>query len=192
MLYGYMGKMLFVDLTRGKIEEQELSPELARNFIGGYGLGARVLYDLIKPGIDPLGPENVLGFVTGPATGSGAFFGSRFGLVCKSPVNGCWCDSNSGGYFGAELKKAGFDAVFFTGISPQPVYLWVKDGKAELRDARQLWGKDTRETLEILKAELGDPLIRASIIGQAGERLALFSCPINDGHRALGRAAAVR
>ena len=187
MLYGYMGKMLFVDLTRGKIEEQELSPELARNFIGGYGLGARGLYDLIKPGIDPLGPENVLGFVTGPATGSGAFFGSRFGLVCKSPVNGCWCDSNSGGYFGAELKKAGFDAVFFTGISPQPVYLWVKDGKAELRDARQLWGKDTRETLEILKAELGDPLIRASIIGQAGERLALFSCPINDGHRALGR-----
>ena len=183
--------MLFVDLTRGVIEEQELSAELARNFIGGYGLGAKVLYDLMKPGVDPLGPDNILGFVTGPATGSGAFFGSRFGMVCKSPVNGCWCDSNAGGYFGAELKKAGFDAVFFTGISAQPVYLWVKDGRAELRDARHLWGKDTRETLAALKEETGNPQIRASIIGPAGERLSL-SCPLMTATAPLAGAAAVR
>jgi hypothetical protein len=107
---GYAGKMLFVDLKSRSIREQALDDKLARDYIGGPSLGARVLYDLMRPGVDPLGPENVLGFVTGPLTGSGAFFGSRYTVVCKSPVTGGFNDANSGGYFGSELKQAGFDS----------------------------------------------------------------------------------
>ncbi|MBN2061183.1 MAG: aldehyde ferredoxin oxidoreductase family protein [Deltaproteobacteria bacterium] len=187
MTGGYMGKMLFVDLSSKAIEERDISEELAMNFIGGYGIGVKILYDMMKPGVDPLGPENILGFLTGPATGSGAMFGSRFTLVCKSPVTGGWNDANSGGYFGKELKKAGYDAVFITGASEHPVYLWIKDGKAEIRDAGHLWGKDTKETLSTLIEEIGDKKIRASIIGPAGEKISLISCPINEGHRAPAR-----
>ncbi len=124
---GYVGKLLFVDLTEGSIREEELSEDLARNFVGGYGIGARVLYDMMPGGADPLGPDNVLGFVTGPLTGSGAVFSGRYTVVCKSPVSGTWNDANSGGFFGPELKKAGFDAVFFSGASEKPVYLWIND-----------------------------------------------------------------
>ena len=131
-----------MDLTKGKIEEKELTEEMAKRFIGGYGIGARVLYDLMKPGVDPLGPDNVIGFVTGPLNGTGAFMGARYTVVCKSPVTGGWNDANSGGFFGPELKKAGYDAVFISGASDKPVYLWIKDGKAEIRDASKLWGKD--------------------------------------------------
>lgn len=184
---GYVGKMLFVDLTKGTIKEQDLSEDLARNFIGGPSLGARVLYDLMKPGANPLGPDNVLGFVTGPLTGSGAFFGSRYTVVCKSPVTGGFNDANAGGFFGEELKKAGYDAVFFTGAAKEPVYLWIKDGKAEIHSAAKLWGKDSKETEAALKEELGEPKLRASVIGPAGEKLSLISCPISDGHRAPGR-----
>ncbi len=187
MLNGYIGKMLFVNLTNRAIEEKEISEELAMNYIGGYGIGVKLLYDMMKPGVDPLGPDNILGFVTGPATGSGAFFGSRYMLVCKSPVTGGWNDANSGGYFGGELKKAGYDAVFVTGISDHPVYLWIYDGKTEIRDAGHLWGTDTKETLEKLIEEIGNAKIRASIIGPAGENLSLISCPINEGHRAPAR-----
>lgn len=187
MAKGYMGKMLFVNLGDKTIEERKISDELAMNYIGGYGIGVKVLYDMMKAGVDPLGPDNILGFVTGPATGSGAFFGSRYTLVCKSPITGGWNDANSGGYFGRELKKAGFDAVFTTGISEHPVYLWIKDGKAEIKDASHLWGKDTKETLSALIEETGDTKIRSSIIGPAGENMSLISCPINEGHRAPAR-----
>lgn len=184
---GYVGKMLFVDLTSRALKEQELTETMARDFIGGPSLGARVLYDMMKPGVDPLGPENVLGFVTGPLTGSGAFFGSRYTVVCKSPVTGGFNDANSGGFFGQELKKAGYDAVFFTGVASEPVYLWINDGKAEVRSAAGLWGKDSKETLDALIKETGEPDLRASVIGPAGEHLSLLSCPINEGHRAPGR-----
>jgi aldehyde:ferredoxin oxidoreductase len=187
MVNGYMGKMLFVNLGDKALEEREISDELAMNYIGGYGIGVKVLYDMMEPGTDPLGPDNILGFITGPATGAGAFFGSRYTLVCKSPVTGGWNDANSGGYFGRELKKAGYDAVFITGISEHPVYLWINDGKAEIRDAGHLWGKDTKETLSALIEEAGDDKIRASIIGPAGEKMSLISCPINEGHRAPAR-----
>jgi aldehyde:ferredoxin oxidoreductase len=187
MAKGYIGKMLFVNLGDNTIEESEISDELAINFIGGYGIGVKLLYDMMKPGVDPLGPDNILGFITGPATGSGALFGSRYTLVCKSPVTGGWNDANSGGYFGKELKKAGYDAVFITGISEHPVYLWIKDGKAEIKDASHLWGKDTKETLSALIEETGDTKIRSSIIGPAGEKMSLISCPINEGHRAPAR-----
>ena len=184
---GYTGKMLFVDLTKGKIEEKELTEDIARRFIGGYGIGARVLYDLMKAGVDPLGPDNVLGFVTGPLNGTGALFGGRYMVVCKSPVSGGWNDANSGGYFGPELKKAGFDALFISGSADKPVYLWINDGKVEIRDASKLWGKDCTETEEALIAEIGENRLRAAVIGPAGEKLSLMACVMNDRHRAAAR-----
>ncbi|ETA81848.1 aldehyde ferredoxin oxidoreductase family protein [Youngiibacter fragilis] len=187
MLYGYMGKMLFVDLTTGAIEERELTKDITDKYIGGYGIGAKVLYEEMPKGADPLGPESILGFITGPATGSKAMFGGRYTLVCKSPVTGGWNDANSGGYFGPELKKAGFDAVFIKGISPTPVYLYVNEGTAELRDASSLWGMDAKETWEALKEATGQPKARVVAIGPSGEKMAYLSCPINDGHRAPGR-----
>ena len=187
MTGGYVGKLLFVDLTEGTIREEELDEELARDFIGGYGIGARVLYDMMPGGADPLGPENVLGFVTGPLTGTGAVFSGRYTVVCKSPVSGTWNDANSGGYFGPELKKAGYDAVFVSGAAEKPVYLWIKDGEVELRDADSLWGLDATETLEALIEETGEKKLRASLIGPAGERQSLLACVMNDRHRAAAR-----
>ncbi len=187
MLGGYAGKMLFVDLSNRKIEEKELTEDMARKFVGCYGIGARVLYSMMKPGVDALGPENVLGFVTGPLNATGAFLGARFAVVCKSPVTGGWNDSNSGGYFGPELKKAGYDAVFVSGIADKPVYLWIKDGVAEIRDAAKMWGKDSIETIQGLVEETGEKGLRAALIGPAGERLSMMSAVMNDGHRAAAR-----
>jgi aldehyde:ferredoxin oxidoreductase len=187
---GYVGKLLFVDLTDGTIREEELSEERARQFIGGYGLGARVLYDLMPGGADPLGPDNVLGFVTGPLTGTGAFFSGRYVVVCKSPVSGTWNDANSGGHFGPELKKAGYDAVFVSGASDKPVYLWINDGKVEIRDAAKLWGLDATESLHALIEETGEAKMRAALIGPAGEKQSLLACVMNDRHRAAGRGGA--
>lgn len=184
---GYAGKILFVDLTNGKVEEEELTDELAENFIGGYGIGAKILYDRMPAGADPLGPDSMLGFVTGPSNGTTAFFGGRYSVVHKSPISGGWNDSNSGGYFGPELKKAGYDALFVTGISDKPVYLWITNGKAEIKDATHLWGRDTKEIWEDLKTETGESKLRVLAIGRSGENVSLIACPINDGHRAPGR-----
>jgi aldehyde:ferredoxin oxidoreductase len=190
MTGGYAGKMLFVDLSNGKIETKELTEETAQRFVGTYGIGARVLYDMMKPGVDPLGPEAVLGFVTGPLNGTGALFGGRYAVVCKSPVTGGWNDANSGGYFGPELKKAGFDAVFVSGAADKPAYIYIEDGKAEIRDAANLWGKMSVETLEALIEETGEKNLRAAVIGPAGEKQSLMACIINDRHRAAGRGGA--
>lgn len=184
---GFAGKNLFVDLTTSTIREEEVSYDLVKNFIGGYGIGAKVLFDMMKPGVDPLGPDNVLGFVTGLLTGSGAAMGGRYMVVCKSPVTGGWNDANSGGYFGPELKKAGYDAVFITGAAEKPVYLWINDGKVEIRDASRLWGKDAKDVLDTLIEETGEPRLRAAVIGPAGESLSLMAGIINDGHRAAAR-----
>lgn len=187
MAGGYAGKMLFVDLTNGKLEEKEVTKELAENFIGGYGIGAKVLYDLMPAGADPLGPESVIGFVTSPTNGTNAFFSARYTVVHKSPMSGGWNDANSGGFFGPELKQAGYDAVFISGIAEKPVYLWINDGKVEIRDATHLWGKGTKETWEDLKKETGEAKVRVVAIGPSGENVSLIACPINDGHRAPGR-----
>jgi aldehyde:ferredoxin oxidoreductase len=184
---GYAGKLLFVDLSKGTLREEPLREEMARNFIGGYGLGARVLYSMMKPGVDPLGPDNVLGVVTGPVTGTEANFSGRHAVVCKSPVSGTWNDASSGGFFGPELKKAGYDGVFVSGASDKPVYVWIKEGKAEIRDAGKLWGLDAKETQKALEAETGEPKLRAVVIGPSGERLSLLACVMNDGHRAAAR-----
>ena len=184
---GYAGKLLFADLTKGTLKEKALLEELARNFIGGYGIGARLLYDMMKPGVDPLGPDNILGLISAPLNGTGAFFGGRYTVVCKSPVTGGWNDANSGGFFGPELKRAGFDGVFISGLSEKPVYLFIKNGKAEIRDAKQLWGKNCVETEEALVQETGESKLRAAVIGPAGEKRSLIACIINDKHRAAAR-----
>src|SRR4030042_1269169 len=146
MVGGYMGKLLFVDLSNGKIKEESPEESFYRKYIGGYGIGSRILYDRMKKGVDPLGPDNIFGILTGPLTGSPAMSGSRFAVVGKSPLTGGCGDANCGGHFGPYLKFAGYDGVFFSGISKKPVYLLVDNGKAELMDAAGLWGKDTYET----------------------------------------------
>jgi aldehyde:ferredoxin oxidoreductase len=183
---GYMGKMLFVDLSRREIKTEALDEKFCRDFIGGYGIGARILYSRQRAGVDPLGPENMLGFITGPLTGVPGTFGTRYVVVSKSPLTGVWGDANSGGDFGPFLKFAGYDAVFFTGASDTPVYLLIKDGKAELRDAFSLWGKHTGETEALLKSELGEDT-RISSIGPGGEKLSLISSIIHS-NRAAARS----
>jgi aldehyde:ferredoxin oxidoreductase len=131
MISGYTGKLLFVDLSTGDIKTETPDESLYRNYIGGYGIGARILYDRMKAGADPLGPENILGLITGPLTGSPIPAGARYAAVGKSPITGGWGDANSGGFFGPYLKFSGFDGVFFSGISPKPVYLLIDEGKAE-------------------------------------------------------------
>jgi aldehyde:ferredoxin oxidoreductase len=187
MIGGYTGKILNVNLTSQTVTVENLEDQDARLFIGTYGLGSRLLYRRMRPGVDPLGPDNILGFITGPLTGTGALFGGRFCVVCKSPVNGGWNDANCGGHFGPEVKKAGFDAVLITGASDHPVYLWIQDGVAEIRDASHLWGKECPETEDLLAKELGDPRVSSAVIGHPGENLAWMAAIMNDKHRALAR-----
>jgi aldehyde:ferredoxin oxidoreductase len=182
-----MEKFLFVDLSTGEMREETPGEDLLRDFIGGYGVGARVLYSRQKPGVDPLGPDNTLGFLTGPLTGTPSTFAGRYGVVAKSPITGGWGDSNSGGQFGPYLKFAGYDAVFFTGISERPVYLLLDNGKAELKDAGHLWGKDCFVTEDTLKGEFGQDT-EVSCIGPAGEKLALLACIVNRRGAVAGRS----
>jgi aldehyde:ferredoxin oxidoreductase len=183
MARGYMGKMLFVDLSKNELRDEALDEKLCRQFIGGYGIGARILFSQQKAGVDPLGPDSILGILSGPFTGTPAVSGTRFTVAAKSPLTGGWGDANSGGYFGAFMKFAGYDALFFSGISPKPVYLFINNGKAELRDAAHLWGKDTYVTEEMLKSELGKDA-EVACIGPSGERLSLISAVINRGRTA--------
>jgi aldehyde:ferredoxin oxidoreductase len=186
MARGYMGKILFVDLSRNKLKDEALDEKLCRQFIGGYGIGARILFSRQKAGVDPLGPDNTLGILTGPFTGTPALAGTKHTVVGKSPLTGGWGDANSGGYFGAFLKFAGYDAVFFTGMSAKPVYLFINNGKAELKDAAHLWGKDTRQTEEILKSELGKD-VEVACIGPSGEKLSRIAAVLNR-NRAAARS----
>jgi len=187
MLKGYTGKLLFVNLSTGDIREEEPDDSLYRDYIGGYGLGARILYDRMEAGVDPLGPDNMLGIVTGPLTGTPTPTGARYVAVAKSPLTGGWGDANSGGKFGPALKFAGYDAVFFTGISPKPVYLVVDNGKAELKDASDLWGKEAYDTEDILKEQYGKKS-EAIFIGPFGEKVSLIACILTERGAAAGRS----
>ncbi len=186
--YGYMGKMLFVDLGSGQIREEELTEELARGYIGGYGIGARIIMEHMKACADPLGPDNILGIGTGPFTGSGVISTSRFITMGKSPLTGYWGDANSGGNFPAAFKGAGYDFVFFQGKADHPVYLLVTDSKVEIKDARHLWGKDVAVTEEMIRAENGNRNLKVACIGSAGEKLARISAIMNDSGRAAARS----
>jgi aldehyde:ferredoxin oxidoreductase len=185
---GYTGKILYVDLSKQKVKEETLDDTLYTNFLGGVGLGAKILYERMKANVDPLGPDNVIGFVPGLLTGTPVPLSPRYAVVAKSPLTYTWGDANSGGYFGPELKKAGYDAVFFTGISAVPVYLLIQDGHTELKDATKLWGKDTVETQDIIRRELGDQATRVVCIGPSGESLSLIAAVINDEGRAAARS----
>ncbi|MDI6642678.1 MAG: aldehyde ferredoxin oxidoreductase family protein, partial [Candidatus Hodarchaeaceae archaeon] len=182
---GYAGRVLQVDLTRGKTTTQELDKELAVNYIGGNGFCARLMFDMIKPGTAPLGPKNVLIFAAGPLNGTIWPQAGRYEVGAKSPLTGIYGEANSGGHWGAELKHAGFDAIIVRGRSPKPVYLFIEDGKAELRDAKQLWGRSTLETETELKEKHGGDAQVVSI-GQAGENLVRFAA-IMTSYRAAAR-----
>jgi len=188
MARGYIGQLLNVDLSIGSFETEALDEGLCRDYIGGYGLAARLLYDRIPVGADPLGPDNILGILTGPLTGTPAVIGSRFVTVAKSPkTSGGWGDANCGGFFGPHLKFAGFDGILFSGIAKNPVYLIIEDGEAELRDASDLWGLGVSPLEDKLKERHGKSAEICSI-GPAGEMLALTACIMNDKERSAGRS----
>jgi len=187
MGYGCMGKILWVDLSKEEIKEETLDEKTARNFLGGYGLGAKILFDRQKPGVDPLGPEAIIGIVTGVVTGTDGLGGSRYVMVGKSPLTGGWGDANSGGNVGPYLKFAGYDAVFFTGIANKPVYLHINNGTPSFKDAADIWGKDTFETQDILREDNGKDL-EVACIGPSAEKLALIAAVMNNKGRAAGRS----
>ncbi|MDO9523004.1 MAG: aldehyde ferredoxin oxidoreductase family protein [Methanocorpusculum sp.] len=187
---GYAGNMVYVDLSTGAITIKPTPPELKKSYIGGRGFGIRLLTDMVDPKIDPLSDKNILVFAAGPLTGTGIPLGSRYEVSAVSPLTGTAMSGNSGGVFGWKMKKAGFDAVVITGKSKQPVYLFLDNGKAELRDAAYLWGKTTGQTTDAIMDELKDPSVRVSCIGPSGEKLVLFACIINEKTRAVGRGGA--
>ncbi len=184
---GYMGSILRVNLTKREFQAEPLPPKLARDYIGGTGLGNRILYDEVPPSTDPLSPENKIVFATGPVTATNYPSGARYQICFKSPLTGILCDASSGGYWGADLKRAGYDALIVEGASPDPVYLWIHNGKVEFRNAFHLWGQDALKVQETLQREIGDERIRIACIGPAGEKQVLLSCIINDEGRAPGR-----
>ena len=187
MADGHMNRILRVILTTAKLKTEPVPEAWKKNYIGGNGFAARILYDELERGIDPLGPGNKLIFMTGPLTGTLCPASGRYAVYAKSPLTGVWGEAHSGGHFGPEMKFAGFDGVVFEGKSEKPVYLFIDDGKPELRDAEELWGKDTHETEEMIREEIGDDAVRVATIGPAGEKLVRIACIINDRHRAAGR-----
>ncbi|MBA4266102.1 MAG: aldehyde ferredoxin oxidoreductase, partial [Comamonadaceae bacterium] len=184
----WAGKLLRVNLTAGTVKSEPLNMEWARAYLGSRGLGSKYLISEIDPKVDPLSADNKLIWATGPLTGTMASTGGRYTVITKGPLTGAIACSNSGGYFGAELKMAGWDMVIVEGKSAKPVYLHINDDEAELRDAAHLWGQSVWKTEEILKSSLQDPLIRVSSIGKAGENGVLFAAVVNDLHRAAGRS----
>ncbi len=185
---GYMGKYIIINLSSGKKEIVEPGDEFYKKYLSGYGLGAAVITQRQKAGIDPLSPEAHLGFCSGLLTGTGAFFSGRFMVVGKSPLTGGWGDANSGGKFSVEIKKAGFDAVFFTGKAKSPVWVYINDGKVEIRDGKKLWGKDTIETEELIQKELKDKKVQVASIGKSGEKVSFISGIVTDGGRIAARS----
>jgi aldehyde:ferredoxin oxidoreductase len=182
-----MGKILMVDLDTQRTSVEVPSDDLYLEYLGGYGLGAYYLFKLQKPGVDPLGPENHLGFFAGLLTGTSGITANRYVVVAKSPKTGTFGDANSGGSFGPAMKAAGFDGVIFKGTSKEPVYLLLQNGEAQLLPADEWWGLDTHD-VEDKAQELYGPKARSACIGPAGERMSLLSCIINDKGRAAGRS----
>lgn len=187
MLKGYNGKILRLDLSTGDMDFEYLDEQTARKYIGGVGLAAKILWDETTPDTAPLSPENELVFMTGPLTGSILPKSSRYIIAGISPLTGIWGQAHSGGYFADELRHAGIDGIIVRGQSSKPVYLLIKDGKAEIRDAEHVWGKDTWETSDILQSET-DAKASVACIGVAGEKLVKIAGIMNDGKQ--GRAAA--
>jgi len=185
-MFGYMGKILKVDLSEAKISEVIPEEKTYKMFLGGSGLATKYLFDEVPKGADPLGPENELIFMTGPLTGTESPSAGRFCVVSKSPLTGFWGEANSGGNWGVNLKCSGFDGIIFRGISKNPSYLVIDEGKAELRDAKEIWGKSVSETTRFIKKNLGDQF-NVACIGISGENQVRYASIMNDLHRAAGR-----
>jgi aldehyde:ferredoxin oxidoreductase len=184
---GWHGKILRVNLNTGKFSVEGISPQVAKDYIGGRGWGIKYLYEEVDPKVDPYSPENTMYFVTGPLTATPAPTGNRYMVITKSPLTGALTDSNSGGQFPTMMKRTGFDMFIVEGKAKKPVYLWVNEDQVELRDASHLWGKDTHETEDILLTETNKDA-KVACIGPAGERLVKVAAIINDKHRAAGRS----
>ena len=186
MSNGFFGKILWVDLSEETFKEENLPEEINRQYIGGYGLAAKIIYDNMPAKADPLGPDAILGFFPGLLTGTVAPLSGRYMVAGKSPLTGTWGDANSGGFFGPEIKKCGYDGILFKGIASSPKYIAIIDDKKQILDASDLWGLDCVETEEKLESKHGK--VQVASIGQAGEKLSLISGVINDKGRAAGRS----
>lgn len=187
-MFGYAGRILNVNLSTGKVRTEPLKEEIAKKYIGGIGLGIRLLLDNSKAGVDPFSPENPLILTTGPTSGTmWPTGGNGHAFVSKSPESFGVGEAKSHGSFGTELKRAGYDAVIFEGASKKPVYVWIDDEYVQLMDASHLWGKSPMETDDAIKEELGDQYIQVAAIGLSGEKLVRIACIINNRTRAAGR-----
>jgi aldehyde:ferredoxin oxidoreductase len=185
---GFVGRYCIVNLSTRKTEIVKPDEAFYKKYLSGYGLGAAVITERQMPGIDPLSPKSYLGFCSGLLTGTGAYFSGRFMVVGKSPLTGGWGDANAGGFFSQELKRAGYDAVFFTGASRTPVWVYIGDDGIKFNSASKLWGKDALETEESIKKKLKDDKVQVASIGQSGERMSLISGIVTDGGRISGRS----
>ena len=188
MTYGFTGKVLRVNLTDGKIWIEEPEEKVYRSCLGGSALALHYLLRELKPGVDPLSPDNLLIFAPSILNGTPAPGCSRFTVAAKSPLTGGFGEAEAGGWWGPELKLAGFDAVIFTGKAPSPVYLYIHDGDASLRDAAPIWGLDTGQAQAAIRQELGDDKIRVAQIGPAGEKLVRYACVLNELKHSNGRS----
>ena len=186
-MYGWMGTILRIDLTNRKTTHEALDLTTAKSYIGGRGLGIYYMTREVEPTCDPFDDGNKLIMATGPLTGTPAPTGARYMVMTKSPLTGAITCSNSGGYFPAELKRAGYDAIIVEGKATEPVYIWINDDVVEIRSANHLWGKTTHQTDDILRAET-DPKAKTAVIGPAGEKRVLFASIMNDRDRAAGRS----
>jgi aldehyde:ferredoxin oxidoreductase len=184
---GYLGRILRVELSAGEIRDEPLDRAYARAFVGGSGLAARYVYDMVDGDTDPLGPENPLVFMTGPLVGTAMPSAGRCSVCALSPLTGIWGESNTGGFFGPELRFAGYDGIIVTGKAQKPVWVSVVEGQAELHDATDLWGSDSYATQERVRKALGEPEARVACIGAAGEKQVLMAAVMNDHGRAAGR-----
>ena len=169
------------------IDIEEPDEKIYRTYIGGGGLAAYYLLKEQPPGVDPLGPDNTLIFMTSAMAGTPAPGFSRFTVAAKSPLTGGFAETEAGGWFGPELKFAGFDGIIIKGRAEKPVYLWIHDGTAEIRDAEHLWGKEVGDVHDLIRDELGDSRIRIAQIGPAGEKQVRYACVINELKHANGR-----
>jgi aldehyde:ferredoxin oxidoreductase len=187
-LDGSTGTILKVDLRKGTVVKENPGEPFYRKWFGAYGVGARIVYDDTRPGIKPLGQDNVLGMTTGVLTGTPVLFSGSFTAVGKSPLTGYWGEARAGGFFGRELKQAGYDDIFFYGRASKPTYVTIKDSEVALHSAGDLWGLNVKDTEKTLKEKSGDKGTQVASIGRAGEKLSLISGIMTDEGRAAGRS----
>lgn len=187
MTGGYWGKTLWVDLTTGKTNIETFDDAYARKYLGGCGLGAKIVSDNVTKNTNPLGARNVLVFATGPYQATEMGGSGRCSACAKSPLTGYWGESNGGGKIGPQIKRCGFDAVAITGKSKNPIYLFLTDNKLEIKDASPIWGKDVVETTTAIRKAQGDSTLGVTTIGPAGENLVRYACIVNENHGFFGR-----